>query len=87
VAPSPQLVQELLGQVGEKIELTFSDGFIAQVRPILVQPDEEPLGLVYDLIKVVAFGSMDAAVIDWSSAHAASIEDVVSWRAIRQDAT
>lgn len=86
MASVERLSTELKEHVGRIVELTFADGYIAHVRLILVQPEEEPHGLIYDLVKVIAWGPVDPARIHQAAAHAASIAEVSNWHLVAESA-
>lgn len=80
------LASELMPQIDRLVELRFRDGYAAVVKLLLVQPEEEPHALIYDVVTVLNWGPLDPSSVDLAAAHAASIQDLMSWRPVSPDA-
>lgn len=51
------LASELMPQIDRLVELRFRDGYAAVVKLLLVQPEEEPHALIYDVVTVLNWGA------------------------------
>ena len=66
---------------GRRLRLTFTDGFVVDVRLLSVDPGEYE-ELTCDEERVVEWGSFDAATRKPGSGWTASVRDVLRWEVL-----
>jgi hypothetical protein len=58
------------------VEIEFTNGYRALVKLLHISEGEDENDLIYDVVRILDWGSLDPARIDSNAAHAASSSEV-----------
>jgi hypothetical protein len=73
---------ELKPYEGRLLELRFTDGYAAVARLLDVAPGETGSELIYDVVEVLSWGTLNPDQIDLKAAHAADAAELESYLVI-----